>query len=73
MKACWKRYDGANVPKWNLEVEPFVIQWVVQMEEDTHGLGVVKDHMSPWGVVGKEICYCWLELRLQEVKNVDQP
>jgi hypothetical protein len=21
-----KRYDGANVPKWNLEVEPFDVQ-----------------------------------------------
>jgi hypothetical protein len=24
-KACWKRYDGANVPRWNLAIEPFVI------------------------------------------------
>jgi hypothetical protein len=25
-KVCWKRYDGANAPKWNFEVEPFVAQ-----------------------------------------------
>jgi hypothetical protein len=25
-KACWKGYDGANAPRWNLEVEPFVAQ-----------------------------------------------
>jgi hypothetical protein len=23
-KACWKRYDGGDILKWNLEVEPFV-------------------------------------------------
>jgi hypothetical protein len=23
-KTCWKRYDGVDVAKWNLEVEPFV-------------------------------------------------
>jgi len=28
------------------------------MEEDTHGLGAIEDHMSPWGVIEKEICYC---------------
>jgi len=43
------------------------------MEEDTHKLGVVKDHMSPWSVVGKEMCYCRLVLRLQEGRDVDQP
>jgi hypothetical protein len=30
-RTCWKRYDGVNVPKWNLEVEPFTTRWVVQM------------------------------------------
>jgi hypothetical protein len=44
-------YDGVNALKWNLEVEPFVAQWVVQMEENTHGLRVVEDHMPPWGVI----------------------
>jgi hypothetical protein len=47
----WKRYDGANIPRWNLEVEPFITQWVTQMEEYMHGLGVVKDHMLPWGII----------------------
>jgi hypothetical protein len=23
-KPCWKGYDGVDVLKWNLEVEPFV-------------------------------------------------
>jgi hypothetical protein len=26
LEACWKMYDGANVPRWNLEIEPFVIR-----------------------------------------------
>jgi len=25
-RACWKGYDGANTPRWNLEIEPFVAQ-----------------------------------------------
>jgi len=25
-KACYRGYDDANVPKWNLEGEPFVVQ-----------------------------------------------
>ncbi len=70
-KACWKGYDGANVLRWNLKVELFVVWWVVQMEEDTHELGVVKNHMPPWGVVGKEMCYCQLMLSFQEGKDVD--
>ncbi len=41
-KACWKGYDGVNVPRWNLKVEPFDAWWVVQMEKYTHMLGVVK-------------------------------
>jgi hypothetical protein len=57
----------------NLEVEPFVAQWIFQMEENTWGLGVVKDHMSPWGVVKKEMCCCQFMLRLQEGRDVDQP
>jgi hypothetical protein len=28
------------------------------MEEDTDKLGVVKDHMPPWGVAGKEMRCC---------------
>jgi hypothetical protein len=23
-KACWKGYDGAETPRWNFEIEPFV-------------------------------------------------
>ncbi len=72
-KTCWKGYDGVDVLKWNFEVEPFVAWWVVQMEEDTHKLGVVEDHMPPWGVVRKEMCCCQLVLRLQEGRDVDQP
>jgi hypothetical protein len=49
-------YDGANALRWNFEVEPFIVWWIVQMEEDTCKLGVVKDHMSPWGVIGKKKC-----------------
>jgi hypothetical protein len=47
-------YDNANSPRWNLEVEPFVIRWIVQKEEDICVLGLIKDHMVPWGVVGKK-------------------
>ncbi len=36
-----------------------------------HELGVVKNHMSPKGAVGKEMCYCQLMLSLQEGKDVD--
>jgi hypothetical protein len=38
-----------------------------------HDLGVVEDHMLPWGVARKEICYCRLVLRFQEGRDVDQP
>jgi hypothetical protein len=24
-KACWKKYDGANISRWNLEIKPFDI------------------------------------------------
>ncbi len=72
-KHARKGYDGANASRWNLEDEPFVVRWVIQMEENTHRLGVVKDHMPPWGVAGKEMCWCWLMLRLQEGRDVDQP
>jgi hypothetical protein len=46
-KACWKRYDGVDALKWSLEIEPFVARQVVQMEENTHKLGVVEDYMLP--------------------------
>jgi hypothetical protein len=46
-KTCQKGYDSVAAPRWNLEVEPFVARWVVQMEEDTHKLGVVEYHMLP--------------------------
>jgi hypothetical protein len=46
-KACYKGHDGVNVPRWNLEIEPFVAQRIVQTKEDMRKLGVVKDHMSP--------------------------
>jgi uncharacterized protein YkuJ len=43
-KACWKGYDGANAMTRNFEVEPFVVQQVVQREENTHELKAVEDH-----------------------------
>jgi len=72
-KTCYKGYDGEDTPRWNLEVEPFFVQWIVQMEEDTHKLRMVKDHMLPSSVVGKEMCYCRLMLKLQKGKDIDQP
>jgi hypothetical protein len=62
-----------TLKKWNLEVEPFVAQWVVQTEEDTCELKMVKNHVSFWSVVGKGRCCCWLVLRFQERKDVNQP
>ncbi len=59
--------------RWNFEVEPFIVQRVVQREEDIHELKVVEDHMPLWGVVGKGMCCYWLVLKLQEGKNVNQP
>jgi hypothetical protein len=43
------------------------------MEENMHGLGVVEDHMSPWGVARKVMCYYQFIIRLQEGRGVDQP
>jgi hypothetical protein len=58
---------------WNgiLKLEPFVVQWIVQIKKDTHMLRVVENHMSFWNVVGNEMC-CWLMLRFQEERNIDQ-
>jgi hypothetical protein len=53
-------YDNANTPRWNLEVEPYVVQWIIQKEKSTCVLGLVKDHMVPWGVAGKK---CGIEKR----------
>jgi hypothetical protein len=39
-------YDGEDVLRWNFEVEPFVAWWIIQIEENTHKLGVVENHMS---------------------------
>jgi hypothetical protein len=72
-KTCWKGYDGVDAPKWNLEVEPFIAQWIIQTEDHIHELGMVEDHNLPWSVVGKEMCYYWFMLRLQEKKDVNQP
>jgi len=43
------------------------------MEEDTHGLGVVEDHMLSSNVVGKEMCCCRFMLRFQKGRDIDQP
>ncbi len=72
-KTCWKGHDGANVSKWNLEVEPFDAQWIVQKEEDMCMLGVVEGHMLPWGIVGKGRCCCRPMLGLQKGREIDQP
>jgi hypothetical protein len=61
-KACWKRYDGANVLRWNFE-----------MKENTYELKVVKYHMLSLSVVGIERCCCQLVLRLQEGRDINQP
>jgi hypothetical protein len=37
-KACYKQYDGANAPRWSPEIEPFIAQWIIQMEENMHEL-----------------------------------
>jgi hypothetical protein len=71
-RTCWKRYDSINAPRWNLEIKPFIVQWIVQMKENMCKLGVIGDHMLPWGVA-KKMCYCWLVLKLQEGKDVHQP
>ncbi len=68
-----KKYDGVNTPRWNLEFEPFVGQWVIQREENTLVLAVIENHMSPWNVVGKgKYCY-QLVLKFQAWKDIDQP
>jgi hypothetical protein len=71
-RACYKRYDGANALKYNLEYEPFVIQRVVQKEGNTFVLGAIEDHMLSWSVVGKK-SFCQLALTLQEGSDVDWP
>jgi hypothetical protein len=71
-KTCWKGYDGANTPRCNLEVEPFVAQWIIQMKENMHKLRAIRDHMSLQGVAKKGITYYWLVLRLQKGRDVDQ-
>jgi hypothetical protein len=52
-KTCWKGYDGTNVPRWNLEIEPFIAQRIVEREENTPMLRVVENHKPPRNVVGK--------------------
>jgi hypothetical protein len=42
------------------------------MEEDTHKLKVVEDHMPPWDVVEKWRCGQLL-LMLQKGRDIDQP
>jgi hypothetical protein len=61
-KACWRGNDGVDILKWNYEIKQFVAQWSIPKEEDTPMLGVIKDHMPFWGVVGKGMC-CLFVLR----------
>ncbi len=72
-KACWKGYDGAETPRWNFEIEPFVAHWVVQKEEDTCMLVAVENHKPFWGVVEKGKCCYQLVLKLHEGKDINQP
>ncbi len=51
-----KGYDGVDASRWNLEVEPFVVRWIIQTEKNTHKLRMIEDHMSPLGVAEKERC-----------------
>jgi hypothetical protein len=44
-RACWKGYDGVYMMRWNFEIELFVVQRVVQREENTHELKVIEDHI----------------------------
>jgi hypothetical protein len=53
--------------------EPFVARWAVQIKQDTRELEVVEDHMPPWGVVGKGRCCYQLVLRLQKMRDINQP
>jgi hypothetical protein len=42
-------------------------------KKNMHMLGVVKDHMFPWSVIGKKKCCCWTMLQLQKGKDINQP
>jgi hypothetical protein len=39
--------NGVSDPKWNLEVEAFVVHWIIQNEKDTLMLKTIKDYMLP--------------------------
>jgi hypothetical protein len=52
-----KGYDGGNILKWNLEIKPFIVRWIVQTKEDMCKLGGVEIHMSPWNVARMDICF----------------
>jgi hypothetical protein len=65
-KTCPKRYDGANAPRWNSKVEPFISQWIVQKKDDMHMIQVVEDCMPSWHVTGKWRSYYRLVFKLQE-------
>jgi hypothetical protein len=69
-RTCWKGYDGANILRWNLEVEPFVVWWVVHTKEDMCKLRTEGDQMPLWSVAWKGRCYCQLMLKLQEGRTL---
>ncbi len=50
-KSMLKRVRWCKPSKMEFWSEPFVAQWIVQMEKNTHGLKVVEDHTPPWGNV----------------------
>jgi len=72
-KTWWAGHDGVNISRWNLEVEPFVVWWIIQKQKNTHMLGVSKNYMIPWNVVRKGRCCCWLMIKIQEGKDIGQP
>jgi hypothetical protein len=71
-KHAKKRDDGADVSKWNFEIKPFVVRWVVQMKENTCELGAIEKHMPLWNVARKERWCCRLMPRAQKGKEDDQ-
>lgn len=62
-KTWWKRYDGVNILKWNFEVKPFVVWYVVSIK---------KRHMWTEGDTKSHAILkcCWKEKMLLENESV---
>jgi len=52
--------------KWNLKIEPFVVQYVVQKEKGMHMLRLEVGHKLFWSVVKMEKQQCQFKLRVLE-------